>query len=121
MEKVLYHYTDLQSATLIRNTGLIKQSVINATFGTGVYLTEIQPTASFNEILFNNYDDDVSRRQWKQLIEQRGMKCEVCIVLKISRRLFQEKVVQCETGRNVFLYRGDLILAQMNEVVFRVR
>ncbi|XP_052817480.1 uncharacterized protein LOC128243638 [Mya arenaria] len=123
MPKVLYHHTDLESTLHILISGQINKSTDpkHARFGPGVYLTEINQYASVKEILINNYDDAASKKQMKKLIEKRGERTQVCIELKISSRLFKENVEECDTKRNVFLYKGDLILADMDDVSYHVR
>lgn len=58
---VYYHYTTPQAAEEIRRTGVIKKSSKkakrrDAVYGDGVYLTQMNPTASRQWIALNNYD-----------------------------------------------------------------
>ncbi|XP_060581726.1 uncharacterized protein LOC132738277 [Ruditapes philippinarum] len=106
---VLYHHTDSDSAALIIKHGYIKKSGggRDAVYGDGVYLTEIGPSSSRSIVAKNNYDD--KKRGWEKKIEEG--KTEVAIKIKIKR----SKVKLCPGNRNVYLYKGDLYLSDVEE------
>lgn len=61
-----YHYTTLEAARAIMQSGVIRKSTKkargrdDALYGTGVYLTQIAPTKPKYVIAYNNYDGNWS-------------------------------------------------------------
>lgn len=87
----------------------------DAAFGAGVYLTKLGPEASRYQVAINNYDGQ-SEQFWKKQII-RG-KTDVIISLKLR----SADVKRCRAGsRDVYLYKGDLRLAEAKYVVFYER
>ncbi|KAH3775840.1 uncharacterized protein LOC127844693 [Dreissena polymorpha] len=112
---VLYHHTDAESAQKILESLLLKKA--KGAFGTGVYLTKMGPDSSLKKLLVNNYDDDISKAKMKKLIKERGSKAEVCFGLGIPDDVYDEFVEKCDaSGRDVYIFKGDITLSDMDDV-----
>jgi hypothetical protein len=100
MKQVFYHYTSVDALKWIQDDRLIKKSSRtrknrrDARFGSGVYLTQVPPSAGRDYILFNNYDGG-------------GKPEKVSAYVKFE--LDADKVEECtdsDYGRDIFLYKG---------------
>ena len=100
----LYHYTDKKSADLILESGYIKQSTGSGdtAFGDGVYMTSLDMSKPIAKLAENNYDDV---GLWKQKIIDGKLEVAFRLVLD------SESVEQCDTSRDVYIYKGDLYLS----------
>jgi len=102
---VLYHYTDEQSASAIKYSGLIYQSSGggDAAFGKGVYLTSIGMGTPAEVVAANNWDDDLL----PEMMIQAG-RTDYAIKVTIKRNKVIKK--RTKSGRDIYLYQGNLNL-----------
>ena len=124
MSILLYHYTTEEGARGILRDGAIKQSVKKGTgrrqddarFGSGVYLTNLNPGMGKRRIALNNYDGNPNAV--KKIL--RSGRVDFAIVFKLSRNDPNLKEVGKDDDRDIWLYDGNLQVDPDNEWVIEV-
>ncbi|KAG4076096.1 hypothetical protein HA402_011442 [Bradysia odoriphaga] len=97
---IYYHYTNRSAAESICRDGIIRN------FGDGILLTTMDPERHYrNEILFNNYGDNVP-----SCIENRA---DYCVRVLPSKLTGKELIkVQLASERLIYLYKGNIRVKQ---------
>jgi len=123
----LYHYTDFEGAKGIEKSGEIRTSSVDnnssdAKFGTGVYLTEITPSAPIDTILRNNYGDranfDIKKHRTECYFE---FNFEGEDLDKLSGKAKVQKVGNKNFKRNIWIHHQTLKLNKGTKLQFRSR
>jgi len=115
--KVLYHYTDEDSASDIEDSGVIYKSSGrgDASFGRGVYLTSIGMDTPAEDLAENNWDDATLP---DDMIDQGRTDCAVKI--RIKRRKVSKVMSVKNSGRDIYLYKGNLRLNSRDVIRWRI-
>ncbi|XP_037041118.1 uncharacterized protein LOC119077872 isoform X2 [Bradysia coprophila] len=99
---IYYHYTNRNAADCISRDGKIKN------FGNGILLTTMDPELYYrNEILFNNYGDNIPSR-----IENRADYC----VRVLRSYLIEKKLIKVPmpSERLIYLYNEDIRVRELD-------
>ena len=103
MMTIFYHYTDVDGCTAIQESRKILNSLfggVDAVFGTGVYLTTLNP----NE----NTKEEITKNNWLDAWEHNLKKTASWIQIEIpDSDKHLTKAPDDGTGRDVWLYVSD--------------
>ncbi|CAG7819607.1 unnamed protein product, partial [Allacma fusca] len=100
----LYHYTSRSNSIKIENSGVIYQSINNASYGKGVYLTSLSPSNKLDTIALNNH---LSSQLGQQQLKQNEKKAEVAFEFD-SEQISATKI-RNTSGRDIWLVRDKNI------------
>lgn len=104
---VLYHYTDYFGSLGIKSYGYIRQSERSGAFGSGVYMTDKDPTFySHDDILRNNYGYNFAERPGVNCYNRADFVVKIYTRdLDISKLIKLSSRITGDSSRSIYVYK----------------